>query len=207
MKPLLVVALATLVSIAACAVPTNIGFSVKVPVNKQECFLEDVPSAKTKVYVHFLVTDGNPMDIDLFIYGPDAQLIWGSELEKDARVLFTSRLPGLHKFCFSNQRGFLTTASTKTVTFTIHTLSPSKTGKSTFTDPVSDSIVRIAEGLGEIKDEQNYLRTRERVHRDTVESTNSRVMYMSIGEIALIVLVGVGQVVYLKRAFDSRRSI
>jgi len=74
-------------------------------------------------------------------------------------------------------------------------------------DSIERSIVRLEEGLMEIRDEQQYLRTRERIHRDTAESTNARVMYWSIFESGLLVLMGLGQVFYLKRCFEVTRNV
>lgn len=56
--------------------------------------------------------------------------------------------------------------------------------------------------VAQVKDEQSYIIVRERVHRNTAESTNSRIKWWSIFQ--LIVLVGQGffQVWWLKRFFE-----
>jgi emp24/gp25L/p24 family/GOLD len=46
--------------------------------------------------------------------------------------------------------------------------------------PIEREIRDLAVGLQAVKDEQEYIVIRERVHRDTAESTNSRVMWWSI---------------------------
>lgn len=198
------VALVAFAAIAEGTIASNVALSVRLLAHKDECFLEDVPAAGTKVYLHFMVTSGGQLDVDASIFGPDSQLIWSADKEREARVLFKARLPGVHKVCFSNK---MSTVTAKTVAFNLQVGDPAEDSKGHSVDPMERSIIHIAEGLTEIKNEQNYLRTRERIHRDTVESTNSRVMYWSVAEIALILAMGIGQVLYLKRCFETRRNV
>ena len=184
--------------------PNNNAIAVRILAHKDECFLEEVHSAGTKVYMHFLVTSGGALDIDAAIYGPDSQLIWAAEKEKEGRVLFKAHLPGTHKFCFSNK---MSTVTVKTVAFNIQAGDPAESTKDHVVDPIERSVIHITEGLNEIKSEQNYLTTRERVHRETVESTNTRVMLWSLIEVGLVLAMSVGQVMYLKRSFEKRRNV
>jgi len=56
--------------------------------------------------------------------------------------------------------------------------------------------------LNQVKDEQEYIVVRERVHRNTAESTNSRVKWWSIFQLGVVGGNGVFQVWYLKRFFE-----
>ena len=192
------------VSQIACSIAPNTALAVKVPAHKDECFYEDVKSAGTKVYLHFMVTTGGALDIDAAIYGPDMALIWATEKERESRVLFKAKLPGQHKFCFSNK---MSTITVKTVAFTIQAGDPAESNADHTVDPMERAIVHISQGVHEIKNDQQYLRTRERVHRDTAESTNTRVLMWSLAEVALIVVMGFGHLWYLKRLFESRRAV
>lgn len=183
---------------------TGTGVAVRVPAHKDECFFEEVPAAGVKVYLHYLVTSGGSLDIDASIFGPDHELIWAAEKERESRVLFKSRLPGTHKFCFSNK---MSTLTAKVVGFNIQVGDPTDSTKDHEVDPMERAIVHVAIGLNDIKTEQTYLRTRERVHRDTVESTNTRVLLWSLAEVGLIVVMGVGHVWYLRRLFETRRPV
>lgn len=180
----------------------NTAISVVVPPHKDECFYEDVPAAGTKVYFHYMVTTGGSLDIDASVFGPDNQVVWASEKDRESRILFKASLAGVHKFCFSNK---MSTLTTKVVGFHIQ-VGEGLIGADK-SDPMERSVLEIARGLGEIKNDQTYLRTRERVHRETAESTNTRVLLFSVGEIALIIVIGVAHVTYLRRLFESRRSV
>jgi hypothetical protein len=210
----LAVALVALLSLTLCFGSTpepstapglvNTALAVRVLAHKDECFLEEVGAAGTKIYMHFLVTVGGALDIDAAIYGPDAQLVWAAEKEKEARVLFKATLPGTHKFCFSNK---MSTVTAKTVAFNIQVGDPAEGTKGRPIDPMERSLIKITEGLQEIRQEQNYLSVRERIHRETVESTNTRVMVWSLLEMALILGMGAGQVLYLRKSFEKRRNV
>ena len=74
-------------------------------------------------------------------------------------------------------------------------------------DPLEMSIIKVHEALEEVKQEQMYLRTRERVHRDMAEETNTRVLVFSILEVAMLLVLGLGQIVYLRQQFEVKRSV
>lgn len=61
---------------------------------------------------------------------------------------------------------------------------------------------RLSEALAQVKDEQSYIVVRERVHRNTAESTNSRVKWWSIFQLAVLIAEGIFQVWWLKRFFE-----
>lgn len=68
--------------------------------------------------------------------------------------------------------------------------------------PIEREIRSLANGLTAVKDEQEYIVVRERVHRNTAESTNTRVKWWSIIQAIVLFAVVAWQVIYLKvRAF------
>ena len=56
----------------------------------------------------------------------------------------------------------------------------------------------MAHSLASVKDEQEYIMIRERTHRNTAESTNSRVKWWSILQAVVLFSVVAWQVYYLK---------
>lgn len=67
-------------------------------------------------------------------------------------------------------------------------------------DPLERHVRELVELVEQVKDEQEYLVIRERVHRNTSESTNSRVKWWSIGQTILLVAVCLFQVFYLSKS-------
>uniref|UniRef100_A0A0A9YVX1 Transmembrane emp24 domain-containing protein A n=1 Tax=Lygus hesperus TaxID=30085 RepID=A0A0A9YVX1_LYGHE len=74
-------------------------------------------------------------------------------------------------------------------------------------DPLLRSIRRIQQGLQEIESTQTYLRTRERNHRRTTESANTRVLVWTVAEIGVILGMGLTSVIYLRRMFKLKRVV
>jgi hypothetical protein len=67
--------------------------------------------------------------------------------------------------------------------------------------PVEREIRNLANSLTSVKDEQEYILVRERVHRDTAESTNARVKWWSVLQAVVLFSVVAWQVYYLKVGF------
>ena len=64
--------------------------------------------------------------------------------------------------------------------------------------PIEREIRSMAHSLASVKDEQEYIVIRERTHRNTAESTNSRVKWWSILQAVVLCSVVAWQVYYLK---------
>ena len=64
--------------------------------------------------------------------------------------------------------------------------------------PVEREIRSLANGLTAVKDEQEYIIVREKIHRNTAESTNTRVKWWAILQAAVLFGVVGWQVMYLK---------
>jgi hypothetical protein len=69
--------------------------------------------------------------------------------------------------------------------------------------PIEREIRSLSIGLLTVKDEQEYIVVRERTHRNTAESTNSRVKWWSVLQTIVIFSVVAWQVYYLKVCFKS----
>lgn len=61
---------------------------------------------------------------------------------------------------------------------------------------------KLSDALAQVRDEQSYIVVRERVHRNTAESTNGRVKWWSIFQLAVVIGEGIFQVWWLKRFFE-----
>merc|ERR1712202_3478 len=70
------------------------------------------------------------------------------------------------------------------------------------TDQVADLVGRLESRTSDILDQQQYSITREAVHRETAESTNSRVMWWTIAEVLFLVVLASFQIYYLKSYFE-----
>lgn len=74
-------------------------------------------------------------------------------------------------------------------------------------DKLEDMISQLAGTLRGIKQEQEYMSVRDRIHRNINESTNSRVVTWAFFEAMVLIIMVIGQVMYLKRFFEVRRVV
>ena len=66
---------------------------------------------------------------------------------------------------------------------------------------------KLSEILAQVKDEQSYIVVRERTHRNTAESTNSRVKWWNVFIIGVVIGESVFQVWWLRRFFEVKRVV
>jgi hypothetical protein len=76
----------------------------------------------------------------------------------------------------------------KTVSFRIYVgnaFSSHDTATKEHLTPLENSVLQLAEGLYSVRDKTEYAKTRDRVCRNTNESTNSRVLWFNLMETAV----------------------
>lgn len=109
-------------------------------------------------------------------------------------------------------------SGSKEVSFNVHGIVyvPVSPGDS---DPLEKEIRTLGELLQQVKDEQEYIKIRERTHRNSnsqlklkklmiaAESTNARVKWWSIFQTGVLIGVCCFQVAYLKRYFGQPFSV
>lgn len=142
---------------------------------------------------------------------------------------FEAKSDGKYIYCFSNEGWG---ASSKEVSFNVHGIvyvsesdAPSDPLESegTFNSRFpcllhhSDScahniwpfspVKKLSELLAQVKDEQEYIVVRERTHRNTAESTNSRVKWWNIFILGVVIGESVFQVWWLRRFFEVKRVV
>ncbi|KAG0360925.1 supernatant protein factor C-terminal domain-containing protein [Gamsiella multidivaricata] len=192
---LAVTLLVTIQSVAA--------FNVVVPAQERRCFFE-VLEKGDNLHVSFQVGEGGHLDIDFWMTDPDGTLVEDATKSASATYNHEAKVSGKHEYCFSNQ---FSTVTEKTVGFNVLVMKPYKEDPTHKIDPLENEIRELAAGIQEIRNEQEYTLARERTHRNTAESTNSRVVWWSLFQSGILFLVCVFQITYLKRFFEVKRVV
>jgi len=175
----------------------------KVEPKSEDCFYEDYP-ANTKVEIEWSVLDGGLLDIDFRIFQGDTKIFSKLYFEgrEEGRHSFMTSVDGPVGFCFNNEMSRFTV---KTCTFNLANQKTEQVKKSDLTT-FEQSIQRVERGFDVIEQEQRYYRVREHAHRNTAESTNTRVYTWSLVESFILLSMSLCQVWYLRRLFDDKRS-
>ncbi|CAH2259556.1 jg24270 [Pararge aegeria aegeria] len=193
--------LAVVISTANC-------YTITVDAHAEECFFENV-EANTKMGLTFEIAEGGFLDIDVKITGPDGTVLHRGERESSGMFTFSAATSGRYTYCFSNQ---MSTMTPKVVMFNFEVgEAPHKDDgdkdKEVDHNKLEDMIKELGATLKTVKNEQEYMQVRDRIHRSINESTNSRVVMWSIFEASVLLVMTLGQVYYLKRFFEVQRVV
>lgn len=182
------------------------GYIVTVDAHAEECFFQKV-EAGTKLGLSFQIAEGGFLDIDVRILGPDSKVIYEEERQTSGKYSFAAHFPGIYTFCFSNK---MSTMTPKVVMFDVAVGEPPKQGEQEegqSANKLEEMIRELSASLTAVKQEQEYMQVRDRIHRAINESTNSRVVAWSFFEAVILFSMTLAQVYYLKRFFEVRRVV
>ncbi|GJJ07445.1 hypothetical protein Clacol_001647 [Clathrus columnatus] len=178
----------------------SLGHIIEVQASQKECFFEDL-HINDKMTVTYQVGGGGNLDIDFWLADPQGLAIGKHLKQSTGSTSFTAEQDGRYEYCFSNE---MSTVADKIVSFNVHGVV--YIGEDEAIAPIEREIRNLANGLQAVKDEQEYIVIRERVHRNTAESTNDRVKWWSIIQAIVLFAVVGWQVYYLKSFFEVKRA-
>ncbi|KAI8379709.1 emp24/gp25L/p24 family/GOLD-domain-containing protein [Radiomyces spectabilis] len=176
--------------------------SIDIGPHKKECFFEDL-NVGDKLTVTFQVGEGGNLDIDFSIVDPQGSLIKNERQMAGTHVVQANR-EGRYVYCFSNE---MSSVTAKSLSFNVHDMERLQETAQQHIDPLEREIRELAESIFAIKSEQDFFEQREKQHRNTAESTNSRVKWWSLGQLSLLAAVCMWQIYYLKRFFEVKRVV
>lgn len=178
-----------------------------IPALRKSCFYEDMNKGD-ELAVSFQVGNRDPnsveqYDIDFWIADENGNKLRTMQhvADGDARLEITQA--GKYEYCFSNE---YSTVKTKDVTFHIHGV-VYVDGDNYAPDSLDAQVKALSRLVQEVKNEQGYIVIRERVHRNTAESTNARVKWWSIFQLLVVAANSVFQIYYLKRFFEVKTQV
>ncbi|KTW26111.1 hypothetical protein T552_03005 [Pneumocystis carinii B80] len=115
---------------------------------------------------------------------------------------FTADISGKYKYCFLNKEHSNIDIE---LFFNVHHVKNTRISEDA--SSFNNEVVFLNEVLMEIKDEQEYLKAREKVHRSIAENTNSRVQNWNIFQIIILICLVLFQVYFLRKFFEVKRII
>lgn len=195
---------ALLAALFLLALPSLAGaVTVRVNPNAEECFHETARRGE-KFLSSFNVASGGFLDINVKVTGPDGGVVYEEERQKEGTFAFVAMETGDYTLCFSNA---MSTVTEKDVSFNVYVgtgLSSHGVAKEEHFTPLENAVVGLAEGLRKVRNEQKYIKFRERACFKTAQSTGSRVLWWSILQAVAVVAVGVWQTLYVRGLFDYK---
>eukprot|EP01061_Rhynchopus_euleeides_P030640 TRINITY_DN50886_c0_g1_i1.p1 TRINITY_DN50886_c0_g1~~TRINITY_DN50886_c0_g1_i1.p1 ORF type:complete len:245 (+),score=80.10 TRINITY_DN50886_c0_g1_i1:44-736(+) len=198
---------------------TDGALTFTLELGENRCFFEQISDRESKIFVHVSVIDGGH-DVNLLVSGPHDKASFLQDVEPDQndkgmvvydstlqqvrgeqRLLFvTKSADAVYRVCVKNGAIMM-----KSVALNIKSHDPTNRGVGPLKpmEPIQQTIIRLSESLHNIKEEQIMLRARERLHRETAETTYERVVFWSLFATVMLMAMGGGQVWYYYSLFGA----
>lgn len=144
--------------------------------------------------------------IEVKITGPNGESEFSQNDVSGSKFAFTATEAGAHKVCFTNNANvnrridfeFLAGVEAKDY---------ADIAKKEHLKPLELELRKLEDRIAAVHSEMQYQREREETHRNTNESTNSRVVYYSILTIAAAAAVSITQAIYIYTYMQKKNII
>jgi len=187
---------------------------------ERKCFIEEIPDEtmvmgryKVQLYDPNTKGYGDYPNIGMHVEAkdPDEKVILSKLYTSEGMFTFTSHSPGEHMIClYSNSSAWFSGAQLRVhldIQVGEHTQDYQQIATKDKLNELQLRVRQLMDQVEQITKEQNYQRYREERFRQTSESTNSRVLWWSIGQTVVLVLTGVWQMRNLKGFFEAKKLV
>ncbi|AMD20765.1 HDR022Wp [Eremothecium sinecaudum] len=176
-------------------------FAITLPPFSKECLYYDMIDNKDSIVISYQVLTGGNFEIDFQITDPSGKAIVEQKQKKYSDFLLKSFGLGQYSFCFTNSYG----TALKRVEITLELQKQILEEAQPPEDIVANNAVEeIDRNLKKITKSLNYLRAREWRNMSTVASTKSRLVWLSILTMGVMVGISVLQSLIVQYFFKDR---
>lgn len=127
------------------------------------------------------------------------------------KISFTSHTPGEHVICmYSNSTAWFGGSQLRVhldIQVGEHAIDYANVAQKEKLTELQLRIRQLLDQVEQITKEQNYQRYREERFRQTSESTNKRVLYWSLAQTAVLLIMGLWQMKHLKSFFEAKKLV
>jgi len=187
------------------------GVLLEVRPNKERCIYDEfrpdtLVTGKVKASPAY-----HDMQLYLKIADHEGQPVYENKQVLEATFAFTSQSESEYSFCFLDSYSGADVRPVRLVDIEIDHNNKEKdyeeVAKRENLKPIELEIRKIEDAVEALKNDFTYMKNREAKHRNTNESTNSRVVWMSFLSVGILVGLGFFQMYYLKKYFKSKKLI
>jgi len=188
---------------------------------ERKCFIEEIPD-ETTVIVSYKVELYDPktggfmpsspgIGMHVEARDPDDKTILSRVYSSEGRISFTSHTPGEHIICLYSNSSKWFSGSQLRVHLDIqvgeHAIDYANVAQKEKLSELQLRVRQLLDQVEQITKEQNYQRYREERFRQTSESTNQRVLWWSITQTCLLLVMGAWQMRHLKSFFEAKKLV
>ncbi|KAI1730093.1 hypothetical protein Ddc_02772 [Ditylenchus destructor] len=187
---------------------------------EKKCFIEEIPDEtmvigryKVQLYDPNTKGYGDYPNIGMHVEAkdPEEKVILSKLYTSEGMFTFTSHTPGEHLIClYSNSTAWFNGAQLRVhldIQVGEHAQDYQQVAAKDKLNELQLRIRQLLDQVEQITKEQNYQRYREERFRQTSESTNSRVLWWSIGQTVVLLGTGAWQMRHLKGFFEAKKLV
>uniref|UniRef100_A0A182NSN7 SET domain-containing protein n=1 Tax=Anopheles dirus TaxID=7168 RepID=A0A182NSN7_9DIPT len=145
------------------------------------------------------------------IKDPDDKTILSRVYSSEGRISFTSHIPGEHVLCmYSNSTAWFSGSQLRVhldIQVGEHTIDYANVAQKEKLTELQLRIRQLLDQVDQITKEQNYQRYREERFRQTSDSTNQRVLWWSLAQTLVLLVMGFWQMRHLKSFFEAKKLV
>ncbi|KNC84650.1 hypothetical protein SARC_03141 [Sphaeroforma arctica JP610] len=152
------------------------------------------------------------MGITVRIQNPDGEKIMDKVVQNSPeKFAFTTVVPGEHYVCLSADAGWIGRGAAIKVYFDVvmgeGANDYDEIRRKDKLDDIQLRVRQLLDQINQISKEQAYQRVREARFRHTSEATNSRVIYWSCAQFAILIVAGLWQTRHLRGFFEAKKLV
>jgi hypothetical protein len=188
---------------------------------ERKCFIEEIPD-ETNVVVNYKVELYDPrsggfmpsspgIGMHVEVRDPDDKTLLSRVYSSEGKISFTSHTPGEHVICmYSNSSAWFSGSQLRVhldIQVGEHAVNYGEVVQKEKLSELQLRVRQLLDQVDQITKEQNYQRYREERFRQTSESTNSRVLWWSVTQTAVLLAMGAWQMKHLKSFFEAKKLV
>eukprot|EP01038_Epipyxis_sp_PR26KG_P009576 gene9576-12899_t len=195
------------------------GYSIELSAGATECFIVTA-TAGTPITGSYEVIHPDPELISVMVTGPNNDIHFtknsdkeikesGDESDKEEAAegyfTFDSELSGDYTMCLSNGDEKKNDGESRLIAFNFRAAAEGE--KDYQFVGLQSELEDLKEGLQQLKDHQSYMNQREDVHKESLESINTKVLTWTILEAVILIAMALWQIFYIRSFFETKRRL
>lgn len=201
---------AVVVVVVAAAAAGVEGIMFHLQPNTQKCFKEEIHK-NVLVSGEYEVQEAQGQKVDIQVTDSKGHHLYNKEEADNGKFIFNTEDYDVYEICFVSRvpptiRGMQQEVTLKTK-HGVEAKTYEALGEAAKLKPLEIELKRLEDLSESIVQDFSYMRQREEEMRDTNESTNSRVLYLSLFSLCCLIGLATWQVLYLRKFFKAKKLI
>merc|ERR1712062_269626 len=203
------------------SIPLAHGLYFHIGETERKCFIEEIPdetmvTGNYKVQLYDPRTNGfapqsQGIGMHVEVRDPEDKIILSKVYSSEGKWTFTSHTPGEHVIClYTNSTKWFSGTQLRVhldIQVGEHAINYADVAQKEKLSELQLRVRQLLDQVEQITKEQNYQRYREERFRQTSESTNSRVLWWSLGQTCILLVMGGWQMRHLKSFFEAKKLV